>query len=110
MRKSNRIKELRIYILVVLYCSLIIIFSGLITGNPDGAVELSEQWSVSAGEKAIESAVAPIYYSGSSKDFSEGVYRLEYFLNLNSEYIESMKRPVIVFPSIAGNGIQADFQ
>ena len=109
MKKTNRFKEIRIYIAVVLYCSLIILFSNLITRPLEGAKDLKGPWNVSIMENHVETNDAPLYYSGTAENFQKGVYRLEYDLLLDQERILSMDRPVIVCPSIAGNGIRFTF-
>ena len=104
LKEIKRIKEYRIYFLVFIYCGLIILFSNFITGEPSAALALTGKWNVSFKGSKIESTDAPIYYSGTDKNFHEGIYTLNYNLSLDPSFYKSLKRPVMVFPSVSGNG------
>ena len=95
-----------LYIIVSVICILIFLFNSLKTTAPENAVAMSGEWKISTETREIEQLPPPAYFSGGENNFQDGIFSYEYSFDLDNEYLEDLKKPVIVFPAISGNGIR----
>lgn len=106
MKISGKKSEIPLYIIVSVICILIFLFNSLKTTAPENAVAMSGEWKISTETREIEQQPPPVYFSGGENNFQDGIFSYEYSFDLDNEYLEDLKKPVIVFPAISGNGIR----